>query len=172
MTENTAQQEQFTGLILLTGTDNPGIAASLFETLAPFAVHILDIEQIVINHRLILTVLIGANPAHQTAIEEDLAACASALDVDIATIFAKSSLTDVPKNLVEIHISSVKLHPRIIVLVTKAVTETGANIERFVRKSTNPTSICMTVSGCAAEQISAALVNLPLEDATTTVNDL
>ena len=172
MTENTAQQEQFTGLILLTGIDKPGISASLFETLAPFAVHILDIEQIVINHRLILTVLIGANPAHQTAIEEDLAAFASALDVDIATIFAKSSLSDVPKNLVEINISSVKLHPRIVALVTKAVADTGANIEKFARESTNPTSICMTVSGSAAEQISAALANLPLEDATTTVNAL
>jgi len=172
MTEKTAQQEQFTGLILLTGTDKPGISASLFETLAPFAVHILDIEQIVINHRLILTVLIGANPAHQTAIEEDLAACAAELDVDIATIFAKSSLTTPSKNLVEIHISSVKLHPRIVALVTRAVADTGANIERFVRESTNPTSICMTVSGSAAEQISAALANLPLEDATTTVNAL
>jgi len=172
MTENTAQQEQFTGLILLTGTDKPGISASLFETLAPFAVHILDIEQIVINHRLILTVLIVANPAHQTAIEEDLAACATALDVDIATIFAKSSLTVQSKNLFEIHISSVKLHPRIVALVTKAVTDTGANIEKFARDSTNPTSICMTVSGSTAEQISAALENLPLEDATTTVNAL
>jgi phosphoserine phosphatase len=172
MTEKTAQQEQFTGLILLTGTDKPGISASLFETLAPFAVHILDLEQIVINHRLILTVLIGANPAHQTAIEEDLAACAAELDVDIATIFATSSLTTPSKNLVEIHISSVKLHPRIVALVTRAVADTGANIERFVRESTNPTSICMTVSGSAAEQISAALANLPLEDATTTVNAL
>ena len=172
MTEKTAQQELFTGLILLTGTDKPGISAALFETLAPFAVHILDIEQIVINHRLILTVLIGANPAHQTAIEEDLAACATALDVDIATIFAKSSLTTPSKNLVEIHISSVKLHPRIVALVTRAVADTGANIERFVRQSTNPTCICMTVSGSAAEQISAALANLPLEDATTTVNAL
>ena len=172
MTENTAQQEQFTGLILLTGTDKLGISASLFETLAPFAVHILDIEQIVINHRLVLTVLIGANPAHQIAIEEDLAACGTALDIDIATVFAKSSAIDVPKNLVEIHINSVKLHPRTVALVTKAVTDTGANIQRFVLESTNPTSICMTISGSTAEQISSALANLPLEDATTTVNDL
>jgi predicted amino acid-binding ACT domain protein len=135
-------------------------------------VHILDIEQIVINHRLILTVLIGANPSHQTAIEEDLAACATALDVDIATIFAKNSLTDVPKELAEIHISSVKLHPRTVALVTKIVAHTGANIEKFARDSINPTSICMTVSGSTAEQISAALENLPLEDSTTTVNAL
>ena len=87
MTEKSAQSEQFTGLILLTGVDAPGIAYSLFETLAPFAVHVIDIEQVVISNRLILTVLIGANPAHQIAIEEDLASCATALDVDIATLF-------------------------------------------------------------------------------------
>jgi Na+-transporting NADH:ubiquinone oxidoreductase subunit NqrA len=75
MTENSAQTEQFTGLILLTGIDKPGIAASLFETLAPFSIHIIDVEQVINNNRLILTVLIGASPAHQKAIEEDLALC-------------------------------------------------------------------------------------------------
>jgi len=85
MTHEDAQTEVFTGLILLTGIDKPGIAASLFETLSPFAVRVIDIEQIVINHRLILTVLLGANSAHQSAIEDDLTACALALDVDIAT---------------------------------------------------------------------------------------
>ena len=54
MTENSVQPDQFTGLILLTGSDRPGIAASLFETLSPFAVHVMDIEQVVINTRLIL----------------------------------------------------------------------------------------------------------------------
>ena len=101
MTQNSAQPEQFTGLILLTGIDAPGIASSLFETLAPFAVHIIDIEQVVISNRLILTVLIVANPAHQSAIEEDLASCATALDVDIATLFGKTELATMPQDLVQ-----------------------------------------------------------------------
>ncbi|MSY80794.1 MAG: phosphoserine phosphatase, partial [Actinobacteria bacterium] len=41
--------EQFTGLILLSGEDKPGITEGLFETLSPFAVTILDIEQVVIR---------------------------------------------------------------------------------------------------------------------------
>ena len=97
MTENSAQPDQFTGLILLTGSDRPGIAASLFETLSPFAVHVLDIEQVVINNRLILTVLIGASAAHQGAIEEDLNTCALNLDVDIATLFGKGPLAPLPR---------------------------------------------------------------------------
>jgi phosphoserine phosphatase len=169
MTQTSAQSEQFTGLILLTGTDAPGIAASLFETLAPFAVHVIDIEQVVINNRLILTVLIGANPAHQSAIEDDLSSCALALDVDIATLFSSSDLAILPDKMVEIHISANKLHPRAVALVAKALTESGANIERFVRTSAAPVSICVTVSGVKKTEIDTALAAIAFEDATTIV---
>ena len=169
MTETSAQSEQFTGLILLTGTDAPGIAASLFETLAPFAVHVIDIEQVVINKRLILTVLIGANPAHQSAIEDDLSSCALALEVDIATLFGSSDLAMLPDKMVEIHISANKLHPRAVALVAKALTESGANIERFVRTSAAPVSIGVTVSGVSKTDIDTALAAIAFEDATTFV---
>lgn len=62
-----ADTEQYTGLILLSGVDKPGITASLFEVLAPFSITIVDIEQVVIKDRLILTVLITLNPAHEDA---------------------------------------------------------------------------------------------------------
>ena len=72
MTLTSEKSEQFSGLILLTGEDAPGLANALFETLSPFAVSIIDIDQIIINSRLILTVHIALNPAHQGAIEADL----------------------------------------------------------------------------------------------------
>ena len=62
---------RYTGLILVSGIDSPGITQALFETLAPFAITVLDIEQVVIRERLILTVLIDLNPDHAQAIEED-----------------------------------------------------------------------------------------------------
>lgn len=167
MTENPAQPQQFTGLILVTGTDAPGIATSLFETLAPFAVHVIDIEQVVINARLILTVLIGANPAHQKAIEEDLGACATALDVDIATIFAKSDIQMVPQSLLDVVIASVKLHPQALALVTNSITNSGANIESFSRISDDPTTITITTSGVSKEDLDSALSSVVFEDDTT-----
>ena len=66
------EKSLFTGLILVSGVDSPGITQALFDTLAPFAVTVLDIEQVVIRQRLILTVLISLNPDHATAIDEDL----------------------------------------------------------------------------------------------------
>jgi phosphoserine phosphatase len=173
MTQNSAHSEQFTGLILLTGTDKPGIASSLFETLAPFAVHVIDIEQVSINNRLILTVLIGANPAHQGAIEEDLNSCALALDVDIATLFGKGHLAKMPNTLVDISITATKLHPRDVALITKTLTESKANIERFVRVSAEPISICLTVSGASKKEIESAIAAVTLENGTTiAVKDL
>jgi phosphoserine phosphatase len=167
MTENSAQSEQFTGLILLTGVDAPGIASSLFETLAPFAVHVIDIEQVVISNRLILTVLIGANPAHQSAIEEDLASCATALDVDIATLFGKTNLATMPQGLVHLIISAPKLHPRDLALTTQLITNAGANIQSFSRTSDNPVSIEMIVSGASLKEIESAITSLVFDNQTT-----
>ena len=159
MTQNTAQAEQFTGLILLTGTDKPGIAASLFQTLAPFAVHVIDIEQVIINNRLILTVLIGANPAHQSAIEEDLNSCALTLDVDIATLFGKAALALTPHNLLEVHVNAPKLHPQAVALVAQTITDSGANIVRVIRTSDGPISMCFTISDVDRTAIEAGSAN-------------
>lgn len=167
MIENSAQPDQFTGLVLLTGSDKPGIAASLFETLSPFAVHVLDIEQVVINNRLILTVLISASAAHQGAIEEDLNACALNLDADIATLFDKGPLAPLPHHLVEVYLSAEKLHPHSVALVSQAITNAGANIERFVRTASNPIALTISISGVEKAEIDAAFDSLVFEHATT-----
>ena len=110
------ENEQFTGLILLSGIDRPGITEALFNTLAPFSIIILDIEQVIISDRLILTVLIALNPAHEKALEDDLLGCASQLDVDIATLFSKTSKSSIAtkKGLLHVVILSSKLLPQSI----------------------------------------------------------
>ena len=65
------QRGNFTGLILLTGKDRPGIFQSLLDALKDFSISIIDIEQVVIRGRLILTVLISLDPAHKAAIVND-----------------------------------------------------------------------------------------------------
>ena len=116
--------EQFTGLILLSGVDKPGITQALFETLSPFSITILDIEQVVIKDRLILTTLIALNPAHQNAISQDLTECALALDVDIATLFAyaqESAIANKPA-LMHVVILSKKIEPAAIADISSGIT--------------------------------------------------
>jgi phosphoserine phosphatase len=148
--KNGVSEEQFTGLILVSGVDSPGITEALFEALSPFAVTILDIEQVVIRGRLILTVLISLLPAHSKAIESDLEECATALGVDIATAFESSDNTTIAakKSLLHVVVLSQSLKPIAINAIAAVIASDGGNIERIHRTASYPvTAIELTVSG-------------------------
>lgn len=152
--------DQFTGLILVTGVDNPGITQSLFETLSPFAVTILDIEQVVIRGRLILTVLIALSPAHAEAIDGDLSACALKIGVDIATSFEKSDQLTIAakKALLHVVVLAQSLKPSAINGVASVIADKKGNIERIHRTASYPiTAIEFTVSGANLEELRPAL---------------
>ena len=152
--------ERFTGLILLSGVDKPGITQELFTVLAPFSITILDIEQVIISSRLILTVLIDLNPSHEKAIEADLMECGSRLDVDIATLFSKTAQSSIAikQGLVHVVILSTKLKPAAVAEIAGAITQCGANIERVTRTASSPvTAIEFIISGTSKSIVSSAL---------------
>ncbi len=160
---NTREIDQFTGLILLTGNDKPGITEALFATLSPFSVAILDIEQVVISHRLILTVLIALNPAHEKAIVADLLQCEQSMDVEIATLFSTNTPQSiaVKKGLLHVVILSTKLHPLALAAISGAMASVGANIERISRTASQPViAIEFLISG--VEQIAVSAVLAPI----------
>lgn len=157
---NSAEDEQFTGLILLSGVDKPGITASLFEVLSAFAITVVDIEQVVIKNRLILTVLIALNPAHESAIAADLESCATSLDVDIATLFSYEgkSAVSTKAGLVHVVILSTKMNPTAIFELATGMSEIGANIERITRLASTPvTAVEFVLSGANQEKLSQVL---------------
>ncbi len=159
-TNTGANEEQFTGLILVSGIDSPGITEALFQTLSPFAVTILDIEQVVIRGRLILTVLISLSPAHTKAIDEDLEDCASKIGVDIATSFESSNQLAIAakKSLLHVVVLSQNLKPAAINAVASVIAENHGNIERIHRTASYPlTAIEFTVSGADLHLLRPAL---------------
>jgi phosphoserine phosphatase len=153
MTTSSPNAEQFSGLILLTGEDKPGLAHSLFEALSPFSVAVVDIDQIIIKERLILTVQISLNPAHQSAIEEDLNSLAESLQVDIAAVFSMSMIQTQKPEQFTFTLKSAKLHPKHLFVVTKALLATGANIEDIQRSASVPFEITIKVSGITKTQL-------------------
>jgi len=160
-------QEQFTGLILLSGVDKPGITEALFAALSPFSISILDIEQVVIRGRVILTVLISLNPSHATAIEADLQSCATDLDVDIATSFENSATTTIAakKSLLHVVVLSSIIKPSAINAVADAIVEAGGNIERIHRTASYPvTAIEFNVSGMQVAQLRHSLAQVGTEN--------
>lgn len=144
-----SEKSQFTGLILLSGVDTPGITQALFETLSPFAVTVLDIEQVVARDRVILTVLISLNPDHREAIDEDLNLCAEKLGVDIATSFQVQEGATIAAKTGLMHVVALgnPLHPAAISAIASEIAEHGGNIERIHRTASYPiTAIEFVVS--------------------------
>jgi len=160
MTEETSQ---YTGLILVSGIDSPGITQALFETLAPFSITVLDIEQVVIRDRLILTVLISLNPAHADAIEEDLQACGQRLSIDIATSFLEQGQSTIAAKTGLVHVVALgnPIAPTAIAAIASAIAQLGGNIERIQRTASYPiTALEFIVSGADQLKIRKGLAEV------------
>jgi phosphoserine phosphatase len=157
------ERSQFTGLILVSGIDTPGITQALFDTLTPFAITVLDIEQVVIRERLILTVLISLNPAHAQAIDEDLKLCADNLGVDIATSFLEQGQLSIAAKTGLVHVVALgnPLAPTAIAAIASAIATRGGNIERIHRTASYPiTAIEFIVSGADQTDIRQCLAEV------------
>ncbi|MTA05013.1 MAG: phosphoserine phosphatase SerB [Actinobacteria bacterium] len=124
---------------MLSGEDSPGVTAALFSTLSPFQISVLDIEQVVIRGRLVLTVLISLDPAHCSAIEEDLLAMAAVSSLDLAIDFQDSPVEAValPTRL-HIVVLSTELKPTGIAGVAAKISEFNGNIDRIHRTASYP----------------------------------
>ena len=160
MDRNSRVENKYTGLILLSGIDAPGISSALFSTLEPFSITILDIEQVVIRSRLILTVLIDLDPAHAAAVESDLNECAKLLNVDIATSFSSETTQSIAQKTGLIHVIALaeKIIPGAIANLASDIAATGGNIERIHRSASFPlTAIEFLVSDSHLDSLRKAL---------------
>lgn len=170
MNSNSDDEQRYTGLILLTGIDAPGIATTLFTTLEPFSITILDVEQLVIRSRLFLTVLIELDPAHAQAIEDDLSQCAAQLDVDIAMSFGAQSAKTIEEKsaILIITVSAEQLNPGMIADFTTRIFDNGGNIERVQRLASGPESVLeFQVSGTSKDSLTHAFNSCPANLAVT-----
>ena len=128
----------FTGLILVSGEDRPGITENLMSLLSEFSISILDIEQLVIRGRLILTVLIGLDESHAEAVAKDLESLEKEIGLDIAIDFApEQNHTEVTSNLHVVIISD-SLKPKSVAVVAAEFSKISANITAIRRTSTIP----------------------------------
>jgi phosphoserine phosphatase len=160
MTTSSREAEQFSGLILLTGEDKPGLAHALFTALSPFSVAVIDLDQIIIKDRLILTLQISLNTAHQNAVEEDLNLLATELAVDIAAVFSSSPAQREKPTCLMIKLISEKLHPKHLSEITQALLNAGANIEDLTRTATFPLEVTIKLSGISQNDLQTSLAVL------------
>ena len=124
----TPNKGDFTGLILVSGVDKPGITSSVINKLAEFSVEILDIKQIVVGQRLLQTILIKLLPDHALAVEADLELLAKEISADIAIDFSQENTKKPESYKAFFMLVEQNLDPKKLAMLTECIQEIGANI--------------------------------------------
>lgn len=128
----------FTGLILVSGEDRPGITQSLMNVLSEFAVSVVDIEQLIIRDRLLLTVLITLNEDHAEAVAADLQLLQEKIGLDIAIDFVHHEQLIADSEQLNVVIIGEIINPAPIAAVADEIGKLGGNILAIRRTATTP----------------------------------
>jgi len=127
-----------TALILVSGQDKPGIMAGVMQVLTPFAIKILDIEQLIIRDRLILTILISSDPDHSSAITADLAQFSNISELDIAVDFTAHKETQKTSDTLIAVVIGESINASSLSVIASEVAKLGGNIQSIRRTANYP----------------------------------
>ncbi|AZQ75424.1 MULTISPECIES: phosphoserine phosphatase SerB [Streptomyces] len=148
-------------LVKIFGKDRPGITAGLFDTLAAFAVDVIDIEQIVTRGRITLCALVTA-PVGGGATEGGLRATVHswAESMHLQTEIISGLGDNRPRGVGRSHVT-VLGHPltaESTAAIAARITDTGGNIDRIFRLAKYPvTAVEFAVSGTDTEKLRTTL---------------
>ena len=160
-------KSSFTGLILVSGEDRPGITESLMKTLSAFSVNIIDIEQLVIRDRLLLTVLLSLDEAHADAITEDLNALQEQIGLDIAIDFTQQDSTKMSGETLRVVIVGNAIQPSGLAAVAAQIAELGGNISAIKRTAMDPLisiELELTIPNNSIKEVQGALASVAIEN--------
>ena len=157
----------FTGLILVSGEDRPGITESLMKTLSAFSVTIIDIEQLVIRDRLLLTVLLSLDEAHAEAITEDLHTLQDQIGLDIAIDFTQQGSTRVSGETLRVVIVGNAIKPSGLAAVASQIAQLGGNISAIKRTAMDPLisiELELSIPNNSLKEVQGALTSVAIEN--------
>lgn len=157
----------FTGLILVSGEDRPGITEKLMSNLAQFSVTILDIEQLIIRDRLLLTVLISLEEAHSQALVDDLNLLQNEIGLDIAVDFARQDLIHANSDNLRVVIVGEHIKPAGIAAVAGQIALLGGNIASIKRTATEPLiaiELDLSIPNQSLKIVQGALAKVAIEN--------
>ncbi|WP_433871611.1 phosphoserine phosphatase SerB [Saccharopolyspora sp. CA-218241] len=155
-----------TVLITVTGEDKPGVTSVLFAALTRHGVDIVDVEQVVIRHRLVLGVLVATDrdPEHlQEAVEQAMATVGMAVEVEIGA-------EDASAELASTHVVVVLGQPvtaRAFGVISRRLAEIDVNIDSIRRVADYPvTGLELEVSAAEVGDETDARLTTAMADVT------
>lgn len=140
-------------LITLAGRDRPGVTSLVFDTLARYAVDVLDIEQIVLRRRLVLGLLVTA-PRDWHRLRDALLEVATSLSMILEVQPGSGDNRSRPSGRSHVTVLGTPLRSAAVAAITGRIADTGANIDRIERMARYPvTAIDLHVSGAETDRL-------------------
>ena len=152
-----------TVLVTLTGTDQSGVTTRLFDDLATYAVEVIDIEQLVVRGRLILSALLTI-PADREGLERTVHTVGESFNLDVSVEYGTGDNRPRRVGRSQVVILGAPLRPAAMAALTAQIKDDGGNIDRIVRMARYPvTAIRMEVSGADPDLLQADLAAVAFE---------
>lgn len=149
-----------TVLVRVSGHDRPGIATALLTTLARVDATVVDIEQISMSRRLDLTVLISIPPGHDALKELLFFGWEHDCNVDFDVVELADDTLIAEEQRYAVTVLGIDVGAVELAAATRAISASGANIDRIIRLSRFPVvSYEFVVSGGDESLLRTGLVH-------------
>jgi phosphoserine phosphatase len=150
-------------LLTLTGPDRPGVSTALFEGLAGFDLEVVDVEQLVVRGRLMLSVLVTRPDDHERLAEvvRDLGA-----DLALDVAIEQGTGDNRPRRVGRANVTVLghPLEPAAMAALTQRIALAGGNIDRILRLARYPvTAVRLEISGVEPDDLQSRLLEAAIE---------
>ncbi|KRC63664.1 phosphoserine phosphatase [Aeromicrobium sp. Root236] len=152
-----------TVLVTLTGPDQSGVTTRLFADIEPYGVEVIDVEQLVVRGRLILSALLTV-PDDTSRLETTVHAVGAAFGLEVTVEYGTGDNRARRVGRAQVVILGAPLRPAAMAALAQQIKDDGGNIDRIVRMARYPvTAIRMEVSGADPDQLQADLAAVAFE---------
>lgn len=146
-----------TVLVTVTGADRPGVTAAMLDACAAPGAVLLDVAQVLVSGRLVLSVLLSA-PSDEDALRARVLAAAARLGLDVEVRPGRSDHLRARPDRLHVTVLGAELRPAAVGAIAERIAESGANIERIVSMAARPlTALQLDVSGGPSQSLRRAL---------------
>jgi phosphoserine phosphatase len=150
-------------LLTLTGPDRPGVSTALFERLSSFNLEVVDVEQLVVRGRLILSVLV-TRPDDDGALADAVRDLAGDLAMDVE--LEEGIGDNRPRRVGRANVTVLghPLEPAAMAALTQRIAGAGGNIDRILRLARYPvTALRLEISGAEPDDLQSLLLEAAID---------
>ncbi|MEJ7635805.1 phosphoserine phosphatase SerB [Aeromicrobium sp.] len=152
-----------TVLVTLTGPDQSGVTTRLFADIAQFGVEVIDVEQLVVRGRLMLSALLTV-PADPSGLEHTVHAVGATFGLEVSVEHGTGDNRPRRVGRAQVVVLGAPLRPGAMAALAQQIKDDGGNIDRIVRMARYPvTAIRMEVSGADPDQLQSDLAAVAYE---------